>query len=170
MKEKLLKILGEEKWKSCVQFVKFGLVGVSNTAVTYILYALIIFLLRNCGWEQDFIFANMTSFTISVFWSFYWNNKYVFQEKEKGSRQKWKALGKCFLSYGFTGYILDNILSYIWIRQMGISRYLAPLLNLIFSVPVNFLLNKLWAFRDEPASHETISKRRNETIPRERRS
>lgn len=148
MRGKLSGILREERLKTCVQFVKFGLVGVSNTVVSYVLYAVIIFLLRNRGWEQDYLFANMTSFTISVFWSFYWNNKYVFQEKEKGSRQKWKALGKCFLSYGFTGYILDNILSYIWIRRIGLSRYLAPLLNLVFSVPVNFLLNKLWAFRD----------------------
>ena len=149
MIEKLKNLMEKERMKTLVQFVKFGLVGVSNTAVSYVLYAMIIFLLRDHAWEQDYIFANVTSFTISVFWSFYWNNKYVFREEEKGSRKKWKALGKCFLSYGFTGYILDNILSYIWIRRLGISRYLAPLLNLVFSVPVNFLLNKLWAFKDE---------------------
>lgn len=61
----------------------------------------------------------------------------------------WKALGKCFLSYGFTGFILENVLSYIWVDRVGISKYIAPLLNLVFTVPTNFLLNKLWAFKDK---------------------
>ncbi len=149
MLEGFLKILKKEKVKVLLQFIKFGLVGVSNTAVSYILYAAIIFLLRGLSWDQDYIFANVVSFTISIFWAFYWNNKYVFLEEKKGTRRMWKALGKCFLAYGFTGYILDNILSYIWIQRLGLSRYIAPALNLVFSAPVNFLLNKLWAFREE---------------------
>ena len=30
-----------------------------------------------------------------------------------------------------------------------ISKYLAPLINLVVSIPVNFLMNKLWAFKGE---------------------
>jgi putative flippase GtrA len=29
----------------------------------------------------------------------------------------------------------------------GVSKLIAPILNLLVSVPVNFLLNKFWAFR-----------------------
>ena len=47
------------------------------------------------------------------------------------------------------GKYLSNILSYVWIRVFGISRYLAPLINLVVSIPVNFLMNKLWAFKGE---------------------
>lgn len=135
--------------KSFVQFVKFGLVGVSNNAVFYLLYAGIISLLSGLEWKQDYILANVAAFTISIFWSFYWNNKYVFKKAEDSGRNMWTALGKCFLSYGFTGYILENVLSFIWIERIGISKYIAPLLNLVFTVPVNFLLNKLWAFKDK---------------------
>lgn len=151
MVEGFRKGLKKENWKTLLQLIKFGLVGVSNTVVSYVLYALIIFLLRGFSWEQDYIFANVVSFTLSIFWSFYWNNKYVFKEEKKGSRKLWRALGKCFLSYGFTGYILENILSFIWIQKLGCSRYIAPIFNLMFSVPVNFLLNKLWAFKDKDA-------------------
>ena len=105
----------DEKRKTFVQFIKFGLVGFSNTAISYALNVLILFLLRNVQWKQDYIVANIISFTISMFWAFYWNNKYVFQEKQEGKRDKWKSMGRSFLVYGFTGYILNNILSYIWI-------------------------------------------------------
>lgn len=143
------KIMENERIKPFVQFVKFGLVGVSNTVIFYLLYVGIIFLLSGLAWKYDYILANVTAFTVSVFWSFYWNDKYVFKKAENGIRNMWKALGKCFLSYGFTGFILENILSYIRIEKFGISKYAAPLLNLVFTVPTNFLLNKLWAFKDK---------------------
>lgn len=145
----LSKLLENERIKPYVQFIKFGLVGMSNTAVFYFLYTVIVFLLRGLAWKQDYILANVVAFTISIFWSFYWNNRFVFKKAENSRRNVWKALGKCFLSYGFTGYILENLLSFLWIEKLGISKYIAPLLNLVFTVPVNFLLNKLWAFRDK---------------------
>lgn len=145
----LRRLLENKKLNPYIQFVKFGLVGVSNTAVSYLMYMIILFLLRGLAWEQDYILANVVAFTISIFWSFYWNNKFVFKKAENSRRSMWLALGKCFLSYGFTGYILENALSYLWIEQIGVSKYIAPLLNLIFTVPVNFLLNKLWAFKDK---------------------
>lgn len=145
----LKKIMENEKLKPFIQFVKFGLVGASNTLVFYLLYAGILFLLRGLAWKQDYILANVVAFTISIFWSFYWNNRFVFKKAENSRRNIWKALGKCFLSYGFTGYILENLLSCIWIEGMGISKYISPLLNMIFTVPANFFLNKLWAFKDK---------------------
>ena len=134
------------KSESLVQFIKFCIVGISNTAVAYILNIGILFLLKDAGWRWDYIFANVTSFTISIFWSFYWNSRYVFKEKPDEVRNKWKALGKTFLSYGFTGYILNNILLFVLVDMFGVSKYIAPLITLIISVPVNFILNKLWAF------------------------
>lgn len=135
------------KSESFVQFVKFCIVGLSNTAVAYFLNIAILIMLKDAEWRWDYIFANVSSFTISIFWSFFWNNKYVFKEKPDEQRNKWKALGKTFLSYGFTGYILSSILLFVLVDMFEISKYIAPLLTLIITVPVNFLLNKLWAFR-----------------------
>jgi len=142
------RILTGKQSESLIQFIKFCLVGVTNTAVAYFLNIGILFLLKDAGWRWDYIFANVTSFTISIFWAFYWNSKYVFREKPDEKRNMWKALGKTFLSYGFTGYVLNSILLFVLVDMSGMSKYIAPLITLIISVPVNFLLNKLWAFGD----------------------
>ena len=134
---------------SLVQFVKFGLIGVTNTAISYVLNVLVLLILKPYGVAWDYIAGNLISFFLSVLWSFYWNNKYVFTLEEGRSRNIGKALLKTYISYGFTGIFLNNILSYLWIEKLGISKYIAPLINLIVSVPLNFLINKFWAFEDK---------------------
>ena len=61
-------------------------------------------------------------------------------------RSIWKALLKTYVSYGFTGIILNNILLVLWVRVIGINKMLAPIINLIINIPINFFMNKLWAF------------------------
>lgn len=132
--------------ENIVQFIKFGLVGISNTAVAYLINVLVLFLLREASITFDYIMANIVSFLLSVLWSFYWNNKYVFVD-QGGERCLGKALLKTYVTYGFTGIILNNIFSWIWINIFFISKYIAPIINLLVSVPINFLLNKLWTFK-----------------------
>ena len=133
--------------ESLVQFMKFGLVGVTNTILSYSINVLVLKLLQPYGLSWDYVAANLIAFLLSVLWSFHWNNKYVFTEAEGEKRNKWHALLKTYISYGFTGIILTNILSYVWINLFGISKYIAPLINLVISIPLNFLINKLWAFK-----------------------
>ena len=129
------------------QFVKFGIIGVSNTFVSYALNALVLLSLRNMKVGWDYIAGNIVAFALSVPWAFYWNNKYVFVKKEKQERIWWQALLRTYLCYAFTGIILNNLLSWLWVTKMGISKFMAPVINIFFSVPLNFLLNKFWAYR-----------------------
>lgn len=126
-----------------VQFIKFGLVGVTNTAVAYAIYALIIWL------GGHYIVASSVSFIISVAWSFMLNNRFVFKKEAGEERVWWKVLLKTYLSYALTGLVLANVLLYLWIDVLGINQYIAFFLNLILTIPTNFLLNKLWAFRKQ---------------------
>ena len=93
--------------------------------------------------------ANTVAFILSVLWSFMLNSIFVFKKEEGEKRNPWKTLLKTYIAYGFTGIVLNNILSFIWINIFGISKYIAPLINLIISIPVNFFMNKLWAFKGE---------------------
>lgn len=147
---KMMRItLDEKKMDVFVQFIKFGIVGVSNTIISYILNVLVLLALKAANVSWDYIVGNLVAFVLSVLWSFYWNNRFVFTIGNGKKRSFWKALLKTYISYGFTGIILNNILSFIWIDKIGISKFIAPLINLIVSVPLNFIINKLWAFRSE---------------------
>lgn len=132
-----------------MQFLKFGVVGVSNTLVSYVLNVAVLAILAPMRVSWDFVAGNVVAFVLSVLWSFYWNNRFVFVVGDGKKRSVLKTLLKTYISYGFTGIFLNNMLSWLWIHMFGISKYLAPLPNLVISVPINFYINKLWAFQDE---------------------
>lgn len=139
----------ESTINSVIQFVKFGIVGVTNTVISYILNVLVLLALASFQVSWDYIAGNVIAFILSVLWSFYWNNRFVFTVQEGQKRSIGKALLKTYISYGFTGILLSNALSWVWINLFSISKFIAPLINLVISVPFNFIINKLWAFKGE---------------------
>ncbi len=139
----------EEVLESLVQFVKFCTIGVTNTAVSYGINAAVLLILAPYHLSWDYVAGNVTAFLLSVLWSFYWNNKYVFKKGENQERSLWKSLFRTYMAYGVTGIVLNNLLSFLWIDKLGISKFLAPLMNLVISIPLNFLINKYWAFGEK---------------------
>lgn len=149
------KIIGRELtddiFQSILQFIKFGIVGVSNTVISYVIYVVGLILLQKIHFlpQYDYLFAQIAGFVISVLWSFYWNSKMVFTLEEGKARSVCKALIKTFISYSFTGVFLSSILLFLWVRVLCISEFIAPLINLLVTVPLNFIMNKLWAFKND---------------------
>ena len=129
----------ETKWNLAAQFVKFGLVGILNNIICYITYLLLLY------FGVHYTLANIIGFSVSVLNSYYWNNKYVFISE--GNRVWWKTLIKTYLSYAGTGIVLNSVLLYIWIDICGISSFIAPLINLIIVIPINYTVNKMWAYK-----------------------
>ena len=141
----------QTKMELLIQFIKFGIVGVTNTVVSYVINVATLFLLGHAHIFQcwDYIIANTVAFILSVLWSFYWNNKLVFVLEEGKQRSVWKALLKTYVSYSFTGLFLNSILLILWVQVVGISEFIAPIINLLISVPLNFVINKFWAFKQK---------------------
>ena len=113
--------------------------------LSYAIYLLTLLILSPLKLSWDYFVASVLSFVLSVLWSYFWNNRFVFKQDSK-KRSFWKSLFKTYLSYAFTGIILGNILLYVWVALLDIPKTLAPLLSLVITVPLNFLLNKYWAF------------------------
>lgn len=134
--------------ESLIQFLKFGIVGVSNTVINYLLNIGTLYLLRNFHWDWDYIVANIVSFVLSVLWSFFWNEKYVFVANKSYKCSKFVRLMKMYMCYGVTGIFLNNMISFIWVSVLGYSKLVAPLVNMPISVPVNYYLNKRWTFEE----------------------
>lgn len=162
------KLIKENKGKkSFIQFIKFGLVGVSNTLVSYIIYSIWYHILH-----ANVHISNLFAFIISVLWAFIMQSIFVFKETEDGEKRVWwKVLIKTYIAYAFTGLFLTELLLVLWIEIINISQYLtplseflrnntfinlnnedfavqvAPLINMVFTIPINFCVNKFWAYR-----------------------
>ncbi len=131
----------DDLWKLFIQFVKFGIVGVSNTAISLVVYYICIFI------GMHYMIANILSFVISVLNAYYWNKRFVFKKNDiKQKKTVVQSVLKVFTSYGAT-FLLGTVLLVIWIDVIHISEVIAPLINLCITIPLNFILNKFWAFR-----------------------
>ena len=134
------------------QFIKFGLVGVSNTIIGYLIYALSLKGMRllNLWPSYDIYIAQFIMFVLSVAWSYFWNNRFVFKGNVKTKKDIVISLLKTYATYAFTSLFLSEVLLMFWVRIAGINEYIAPVLNLVITVPLNFLLQKYWAFKKKP--------------------
>lgn len=141
---KSMKMENDRKFRKLLrklwQFVKFGIVGCSNTLINLGVYYLCIY------FGTHYILAYTCGFAVSVCNAFYWNNKYVFKEKRETSTSR--AFIKVVASYGVS-FLLSIVLMSLMVEKFHISSYIAPLLKMAITIPLNFALNKLWAFKEK---------------------
>ena len=147
-----------------MQFIKFSLVGVMNTLISEGIYVVLVFL------GGHYLVASFVGFTLSVLNAYFWNSRYVFHDETQEKRVWWKVLLKTYTAYA-GGYILSAVLLIVWIDIVKIGRFMSPLeqllqplgiarlnaetigeilaagINLLVTVPLNYLINKYWAFR-----------------------
>ena len=120
--------------KLFIQFVKFGAVGVSNTLIGLAIYYGLVYI------NVHYILANFVAFVITVANAYYWNSRYVFKADRAPA-----TIIKTYAMYGST-FLLGSLLLFIMVDILGVSKWLAPLLNLCVTVPLNFVLSKFWVF------------------------
>ena len=115
--QKLLALLGAKSKEEFVallaQFIKFGLVGVSNTAVSMAVYYIFLWISPDL-----YMVGSVLGTILSIANAFFWNDKFVFTGNANDWRSKLKRLGKTYVSYGGTS-ILSNVL--LWIEKSAVS-------------------------------------------------
>lgn len=124
MGEKLKKLWNEIG----IQFVKFGMVGVSNTLVALLVYYTTLFL--GC----HYLFANALGFIISTLNAYWWNSRFVFREEVARSGAGILSLLKSYISYG-ASFVLSSALLYLQVQILGVSEIIAPIFNLMITTP-----------------------------------
>lgn len=125
------------------EFFGFAIVGASNTLISYCIYAILVL------FHINYVVANIIGYIVSIFNAYYWNNKVVFKKEKGEHRVWWKVLMKTFISYSGTGLILSNILLVIWVDGFNIHEMIAPIVNMLITVPLNYILNKYWAYKQK---------------------
>lgn len=128
------------------QFLKFILVGIVSAFVNFLVYNLTLLGLDIFAWQYSYLVAQLVGFYISVLATFLLSRRFVFNSSEERSVPWIKALLKMYLVYSFTGVVINSLLSIFWVQVLEIPREAVSILNDACAGPVNFLLNKVWAF------------------------
>ena len=162
------------KIKSALQFIKFCIVGLSNTIICEGIYVVLLFL------GVHYLAANIIGNLISILNAYYWSNKYVFKAEEGEKRVWWKVLLKTYATYGFSMLLSAGLLVF-WLEIVQLEQFMGPVLtllanlgvldllssvgivleakilaeilaamiNLIITIPLNYVINKYWTYRKE---------------------
>lgn len=124
-----------------IQFIKFGLVGVSNTVVSMAIYYLFLWID-----ESLYMIGSILGAVLSILNAFIWNDLFVFTGNSRDFRSVMSRLGKTYISYGGTS-LLSNVLLWLEVTLLHVSKVYAPIVNLLVTIPLNYLINKFWTFR-----------------------
>lgn len=118
-----------------VRVVRFGLVGVSNTALSFGIFWAAHHLMPAAG-------AQCVSYAIAMLWSYYWNRRWTFQSQGKvaseASRFFTTQIAFMLLSSAMLGYLVDRQhlpTAPCWLGTVAIVTVL------------NFLVSRYWSFK-----------------------
>jgi len=112
------------------EYASFLLCGVANTVLTYALYAMFLLLM-------SYKLAYSLAYICGIVVSYYLNSEFVF--KEPVSLLKFLKYPAVYI----VQYLLGIIILYICVDVFAISKWLAPVVVIIISLPVTFGLSKL---------------------------
>lgn len=153
--------MAKQKGEGLIQFIKFGLVGVSNTAVDWIVYYIV------AGYIITTVSAKPTvkaiSFLIAVLNSYLWNTIWTFKKEYKESVKASDSAKRTIFFRFFIVSLIGWGVNYLVFRYMlnnfnfsdlavfgkSISTQdLYPLIGASAAAIIwNFFANKLWTYK-----------------------
>ncbi|MBQ3866090.1 MAG: GtrA family protein [Clostridia bacterium] len=147
--------LSEKQWAGLMQFMRFAVIGVFNTAINLAFSYVTLFITDRAGWDGtigsvggfDRHLATLMGFLASCVNSYLFNSRYTFDAGgKKTAGEHLRAFVKVLISYSFANLLLGWALNVLW-GYVGMNRYLGLLLNVLISIPINFVMNKFWAYK-----------------------
>ncbi len=123
-----------------VQFVKFGIVGVSNTLLTFVIYTL---LLKVFG--VFYILASAIGFVVGATNGFILNRRWTFAGHVGDSLTpvRWGIVQSCGLG-------INLGLLYLLVHDAKIDELVAQAIATVVVTISTFFVNRAWTFRHEP--------------------
>jgi putative flippase GtrA len=120
-----------------VQFVKFGIVGVSNTLITFAVYTLLL-----KGFGVWYLAASAIGFVVGAVNGFLWNRRWTFRGHvgDALTPVRWGIVQACGLG-------LNLGLLYLLVHDAGIDKLLAQAFATVVVTVLTFIANRAWTFR-----------------------
>ena len=123
-----------------VQFVKFGIVGVSNTLIFFAVYTL---LLKAFGvW---YVAASGIGFAIGAINGFLWNRAWTFRGHvgDALTPVRWFVVQT-------SGLLLNLGLVFLFVDGVGMDKLSGQAVTIAIVTTVTFFVNRAWTFRGQP--------------------
>lgn len=135
------------------QFIKFCVVGVSNTLVDWASFYFLTLVITPKNLEP---IAKGIAFLIAMINSYFWNSKWTFKKEYENqvneSDNSTKAKSEIFLKFFLVslGGWLINVGSFWLVRfQFNQGKIVALIAASASATMFNFVINKLWTYREE---------------------
>ncbi|WP_404429493.1 GtrA family protein [Sutcliffiella horikoshii] len=120
------------------RFLKFGTVGVFNTLITFASFTFFFFIGIN------YLAANVMGYILGMLNSYYWNKKWVFQDKRKKASIFYKFVVVNMVTLGIHTFLLFLLVDYA-----GLQPIFANLFATGAGLAINYFINSKWTFRQE---------------------
>ena len=118
-----------------IRFIKFGMVGVINTLVNWIIF----FILNALG--MYYILANIIAYILGTVNSYLWNTLWVFKYKDKASTETTIK----FIILNLIGLGLNTGILYVLVDLCNLNKFIGLATTAIVMI-INYIVNKLWVF------------------------
>ncbi len=116
---------------------KFAVVGVGNTMVTFISYAILLAL------GVNYLVAGPIAWTLGLLNGYTWNRIWTFDR----ASHHYLLMGRYF-AVGLVGLGLNTLLLALEIEAFGVGKIIGEIVALPVVVLATFLLNRRWVFGD----------------------
>ena len=130
----------EKLRKLMQQAVKFGLVGVLNTLIDYVVYSLLLLIPFV---REHYVIAQVLGYSAGLANSLYFNKRWTFAQKERVSKGQLIA----FLVVNLTALGVSTAVLVMTQEWLGLGPYLGKIVATGFSMAVNFVGNKVIVFK-----------------------
>lgn len=120
------------------RLIRFLLVGVSNTLISYLVFLLA----YNILFVGNSLFSQPLSYSAGIVWSYFWNRKWTFQSNSK-VRQEFAG----FVTIQFLLLLLSTLMVYLIVDTWNANATVGWVLVMTFITILNFLLTKEFVFR-----------------------
>jgi putative flippase GtrA len=122
------------------QFVKFGIVGVSNTLLTFVVYTVLL-----KGFDVWYLAASAIGFLVGATNGFMWNRRWTFREHvgDALTPVRWFVVQGC-------GLLLNLGLVYVFVDDARLDKLLGQACATSVVTVLTFFANRAWTFRMHP--------------------
>lgn len=120
-----------------VQFIKFGIVGVSNTLLTLVVYTVLL-----KGFGVWYLAASAIGFIAGAINGFLLNRRWTFRDHvgDAFTPVRWGIVQTA-------GLVLDELMLYVLVHDAKLDKLLAQVCATALVTVTTFFVNRAWTFR-----------------------